>query len=102
MVSVCPRSLPSTAAFKDFGEDNQDVAKMRCKYGARLTGLAKYKEARVQLPAALPLIERSLGRKDNWSQRTIRELVRLYEAWGKDPEARRFKALLEQGSESPR
>jgi serine/threonine protein kinase/Flp pilus assembly protein TadD len=82
------------AALKDFGEANQDVAKLRCKYGICLIGLAKYAEAETQLRAALPVLDGSLGRKDEWTQRTLREIVRLYEAWGKPAEAQKYRSLL--------
>ncbi len=98
--AIFAKALP--AALKDFGEDNQDLAKFRTKYGACLINLGRHGEAEKQLLAALPVFETSLGGKDEWTQRTIRELVRLYKAWGKDGEALKYKNLLEPASGPPK
>lgn len=97
--AIFAEALPS--ALKDFGEDNQDLAKFRTKYGGCLINLGRYGEAEKQLLAALPIFESSLGDKDEWTQRTIRELVRLYEVWGKEEEARRYRAMRIPASGRP-
>lgn len=89
--AVFAEALP--AALEDFGEENQDLAKLRTKYGACLTNLGRYGDAEKQLLAALPVLEKSLGDKDEWTQRTIQELIRLYEVLGRETEARRYKAM---------
>jgi len=92
--TIFAEALP--AALKDFGEDNQDVAKLRYKYGTCLIELGRYADAETQLAAAFPVFDGSLGRDDEWTQKTARELVRLYDAWGKSADARRFRDFLGQ------
>jgi tetratricopeptide (TPR) repeat protein len=79
---------------KDFGDKNQDVAKIRVKYGACLIELKKFELAEEQLLAALPILENSLGQQNEATQRVIRQLVDLYEAWGKEDKASRYRTLL--------
>jgi len=76
------------------GDKNQDVAKVRGKYGACLTQLKKYDSAEVQLLAALPILDYSLGPKDRATQQVIRNLVELYESWGKPEKASAWNARL--------
>jgi tetratricopeptide (TPR) repeat protein len=79
---------------KDFGDKNQDVAKLRGKYGACLIKLKKYEMAEEQLLAALPILENSLGQQNEATQKVIRLLVDLYEAWGKEDKAGQYRSLL--------
>jgi len=77
---------------KTSGENNQDVAKIRGKYGACLIQLRQYDKAEKQLLAALPVLEKSLGLEDGATQRVIQSLRELYEAWGKPEKAASWKA----------
>ena len=75
------------------GERSQDLAKVRVKYAACLLELKRYEAAEGQALAALPILRASLGDRHEWTQRTVRLLVDLYEAWGKPDEARRYRSL---------
>ena len=75
------------------GERSQDLAKVRVKYAACLLELKRYEAAEGQALAALPILRASLGDRHEWTQRTVRLLVDLYEAWGKPDEARRYRPL---------
>ncbi len=79
---------------KNMGDQNQDVAKVRGKYGACLIQLKKYDKAEAQLLAALPILENSLGPHDEGTKRVLRLLVELYKAWGKKDKARIYQARL--------
>jgi tetratricopeptide (TPR) repeat protein len=82
---------------KIFGDQNQDVAKVRSKYGACLIQLKKYDLAEEQLLKALPVLQNSIGERNNATQTVIGRLVELYEAWGKAEEASKYRALLSSG-----
>jgi len=82
------------SGLKNMGDQNQDVAKARGKYGACLTQLKKYDSAEVQFLAALPILDNSLGPKDRATQQVIRNLVELYENWGKPEKASVWNAKL--------
>jgi len=77
-----------------FGDQNQDVAKLRSKYGACLIQLKKYEKAEEQLLAALPVLRDSLGEQNETTQATVRRLVELYKGWGKEEAASKYRALL--------
>ena len=77
-----------------FGGQNQDVAKIRSKYGACLIQLRKFDKAEEELLAALPVLRDSLGVQNETTQGIISRLVELYEAWGKEEEASKYRALL--------
>jgi serine/threonine protein kinase/Tfp pilus assembly protein PilF len=79
---------------KNMGDQNQDVAKARGKYGACLIQMKKYDRAEEELLAALPILENSLGPQDEGTQRVIRLLAELYKAWGKEDKARSYQARL--------
>jgi len=79
---------------KTMGDQNQDVAKARGKYGACLIQLRKVDRAEEELLAALPILEQSLGPQNEGTQRVIRSLVELYQAWGKEDLARAYQARL--------
>jgi len=80
------------------GERSQDLAKVRVKYGACLLKLRRYAAAEEQALAALPVMRDSLGEGKEWTQRTVRLLVDVYEAWGKPNEAARYRKLLANAS----
>ena len=77
-----------------FGDQNQDVAKLRSKYGSCLIQLKKFDQAEGELLAALPVLRDSLGGQNDATQTLIGRLVELYEAWGKEEEALKYRALL--------
>lgn len=77
-----------------FGDQNQDVAKIRSKYGACLIQLKKHDLAEEQLLAAFPVLRDSLGQQNDATQTVIRRLAELYEAWGKAEESSKYRALL--------
>jgi serine/threonine protein kinase/Tfp pilus assembly protein PilF len=79
------------------GEQSQDLAKARVKYGDCLLGLKRYAPAEAQALAALPVLRASLGDRHEWTQRAVRLLVDVYEGWGRPVEASRYRALLRPG-----
>jgi tetratricopeptide (TPR) repeat protein/tRNA A-37 threonylcarbamoyl transferase component Bud32 len=62
---------------RDFGPDNQDVAKIRVKYGECLHQLGRDAEAETQWRTALPILEGSLGPEDELTRRVAHELADL-------------------------
>jgi tetratricopeptide (TPR) repeat protein len=79
---------------KNMGDQNQDVAKARSKYGACLIRLREYDAAERELLAALPVLENSLGPLDEGTRRVLRLLVELYTASGKVAEAAVYRTRL--------
>jgi tetratricopeptide (TPR) repeat protein len=79
---------------KVFGDQNQDVAKIRSKYGACLIQLRNFDKAEDELLPALPVLRDSLGEQNEATQMVISRLVELYEAWGKEEEASKYRVLL--------
>ncbi len=77
-----------------FGEQNQDVAKIRAKYGSCLVKLKNYGLAEQQLESSFPILQDSLGVRDKWTQRVIGYLVELYKARGNIEKAAKYQALL--------
>jgi serine/threonine protein kinase/tetratricopeptide (TPR) repeat protein len=86
-----------TLAAARLGEQSQDLAKARVKYGDCLLELKRYAPAEAQALAALPVLRASLGDRHEWTQRAVRLLVDVYEAWGRPIEASRYRALLGAG-----
>jgi len=76
------------------GMENQDVAKLRTKYGFCLIKLERLEKAEEQLLLALPILRNSLGEQNEWTQKTIGYLVELYEAWGKEEAAKEYERFL--------
>jgi len=76
------------------GEQNQDVAKLRSKYGLCLTKLKHFEKAEEQLLVAFPVLRDSLGEHNEWTQKTINHFIDLYKAWGKEKKAAEYRALL--------
>jgi tetratricopeptide (TPR) repeat protein len=58
----------------------------------------RYAEAEPLLLAAYDALKDNPGRRRE-TRRTLRRIVRLYEAWGRDEEAGRYQAVLESESE---
>ena len=79
---------------KQLGEKNQDVAKIRAKYGECLVKLNKYELAEEQLEIVLSILQDSLGLGDSWTQRVLRSLVEICEARGNAEKATHFRTLL--------
>ena len=79
------------------GKQNQDLAKLRVKYGACLLGLKRYAAAEEQARAALPVLRASLGDRHEWTQRTVRLLISVYEAWGKPDKAAQYRVSAPTG-----
>jgi len=79
---------------RKLGRENQDVAKLRTKYGFCLIKLERLEKAEEQLLLALPILRNSLGEQNEWTQKTIGYLVELYAAWGKEEVAKEYQKLL--------
>jgi serine/threonine-protein kinase len=80
------------------GDESQDVARVRVKYGECLLDLRRYADAEAQALAALPVMRGSVGESGEWTQRTVRLLANVYEAWGRPAEAERYRKLVTSGS----
>jgi len=85
-----------TIGVKQLGDKNQDVAKLRSKYGLCLIKLKHFENAEEQLLAALPVLQDSLGEQNEKTQQTINYLIELYEAWSKPNKAEEYRALLKK------
>jgi len=79
---------------EQFGEKNQDVAKLRAKYGECLVKLNDYERAEKQLEIALPLLQESLGVQDSLTQRVISNLAEIYDVRGNPEKAVQLRTLL--------
>jgi serine/threonine protein kinase len=83
-----------TLGERKLGRENQDVAKLRTKYGFCLINLENLEKAEEQLLLALPVLRNSLGEQNEWTQKTIRYLVELYKVWGKEEIAEEYEKFL--------
>ncbi len=76
------------------GDKNQDVAKLRTRYGECLINLNRFDKAEEQLLKALPILQNSLGKQNERTQQTVRLIIELYETWSKKDEAEKYRGLL--------
>ncbi len=76
------------------GDKNQDIAKLRSRYGECLLNLGKFEKAEGELLAALPILRDTLGEQDVRTQQTLSLLIELYEALNKKDEAEKYRQLL--------
>ena len=76
------------------GDKNQDVAKLRSRYGECLLNLGQYEKSENELLAALPVLMDTLGEGDARTQHTIGLIVELYEALNKKDDAEMYRKLL--------
>ena len=76
------------------GDKNQDVAKLRTRYGECLINLNRFDKAEEQLLEALPILQNSLGKQNERTQQTVRLIIELYETWSKKDEAEKYRGLL--------
>jgi len=76
------------------GDKNQDVAKLQSRYGECLINLNRFDKAEEQLLAALPILQNSLGKRNERTQQAVLLLIELYETWGKKGEAEKYRELL--------
>ncbi len=78
---------------------NPRVPKAKRLLGASLVGQGRYAEAEPLLAAAESLVAAAGDTLE--TRRALRELVRLYEAWGKPEQARTYRARLERAGGGP-
>jgi serine/threonine protein kinase/tetratricopeptide (TPR) repeat protein len=76
------------------GDKNQDIAKLRSRYGECLLNLGKFEKAEGELRAALPILRDTLGEQEKRTQQTLSLLVELYEALDRIDEAEMYRQLL--------
>jgi eukaryotic-like serine/threonine-protein kinase len=74
------------------------IHRSRRELGACLIKLKRYREAEEELLAAHAGLKAAMGDQHERTQRAVRFLVDLYEAWGKPGQAEAYRALL-QGKE---
>jgi serine/threonine protein kinase/tetratricopeptide (TPR) repeat protein len=76
------------------GDKNQDVAKLRSRYGECLLNLGKFEKAEGELRAALPILRDTLGEQEKRTQQTLSLLIELYEALDRMDEAEMYRQQL--------
>ncbi|MCK4931345.1 MAG: tetratricopeptide repeat protein [Candidatus Aminicenantes bacterium] len=81
---------------KHLGDKNQDIAKLRSRYGECLLNLGKLEKAEGELLAALPILMDTIGEQNKRTQQTILFLVELYEALDRIDEAEMYRQQLVQ------
>ncbi len=83
-----------SAGLEHLGDKNQDIAKLRSRYGECLFKLGKYEDAENKLLAALPILMDTLGERDVRTQQTIGLIIELYEALNREDEAEKYRQFL--------
>jgi non-specific serine/threonine protein kinase/serine/threonine-protein kinase len=68
------------------------------RHGASLTALDRHTEAEVELLEAYEILSAAVGADHNGTQLVVRDLVELYETWGKPDMAAEWRAKLESPS----
>jgi hypothetical protein len=77
-----------------FGEDHWRTAAAESTEGAALTGLGDYPAAEERLLASYAVLNADPAVRQLYVRRVLERLAALYDAWGKEAEARRYAALL--------
>ena len=83
------------SAQKTLAPDHWMVAESRSNYGACLTKLGRFREAEEHLLAAYSGLKTALGDNHERTQKAANSLSELYDAWGKQDEAARYRASLQ-------
>ena len=81
---------------KTLDEGHWHTANAKAHYANCLTKLGRYQEAEELLLAAHPVFRSVMGEQNMRTQRAIRLLIELYEAWSKPEKAAEYRALLEE------
>jgi tetratricopeptide (TPR) repeat protein len=77
-----------------FGEGSFNVASTKSRLAVALTAQGRFEEAELLLLEAYRDIRKDFTDEHARTQATIRRLANLYERWGKEDEARRYRELL--------
>jgi tetratricopeptide (TPR) repeat protein len=75
--------------------DHWALAVCRSEYGHLLIQVGRYPEAEEELLHAFKVLHDQLGEQHHRTERILRRLVDLYEAWGKPAEAAQYRASLD-------
>jgi hypothetical protein len=62
-------------------------------WGRALTALERFEEAEPPLLQAQTLFDADLGAEHSRTQRAVADLITLYEAWGREEEAVRWRGV---------
>lgn len=81
------------------GDDHVEVAGNRSRLAEVLTKIRQFEEAEALLLAALPIFQAGSDDQDEDVQQTYRNLIALYEAWGKPDRAEPYRARLPDAGE---
>jgi tetratricopeptide (TPR) repeat protein len=74
---------------------HSDIATTQSFLGRCLVALARYDEAKVFLVESYATLKDQRGNQDEYTQKALKRLVDLYDAWGKPDDAARYRMLLE-------
>ena len=74
---------------------NLDLAQARSSLGACLAAQERFAEAEPLLTEGFEGLRREMGETSGSAFKTLKEIVDLYEAWGKEDKAEEFRRLLE-------
>ncbi|MBL8747102.1 MAG: tetratricopeptide repeat protein, partial [Phycisphaerae bacterium] len=81
----------SSAADAHLGEENTFRWMTHVSIGDSYTTLGRYEEAEREMLRAHEMIVKAIGRDGRTSRSAARQIVRLYEAWGKADEVEKWK-----------
>ena len=84
-----------TAARASLGEKNTLRAFLLMNHGDCLVKLKRYGEAESELLEGHTILESAVGGEHAWTRLAVEALTGLYEAWGKEDEAARWRARIE-------
>lgn len=74
-------------------EGHWRIAEVDCRLGACLTALGRYEEAAPLLTEGYPIIAEQRGAQHRITRGVLKEVIQLYEQWGKPDEAARWRDM---------
>jgi serine/threonine-protein kinase len=77
------------------------IARYRDHVGTCLTALGRFAEAEQELLAAQDALQGQAGDRHPYTQKSVANLIRLYELWGKPAQAAQWRARLEPAEAGP-
>jgi hypothetical protein len=80
------------------GDDDWRTAQAESLLGAALTRLQRFDEAETSLLSSSDVLKVDPGAPRGLMKRTVERLVHLYETWGKNARANRFRSSLTENT----
>lgn len=74
-------------------EGHWRIAEVDCRLGACLTAFGRYEEAAPLLTEGYPIIAEQRGKQHRITRGVLKEVIQLYEQWGKPDEAARWRDM---------